>query len=204
MLVTSRSRPHEIWNFRFTIYVRFHFYRHRYIASFICSWNIRRSVIVRCNPFNWYFLIDINTLFHFRIRGKLGSMALLIRSNGYLVAFVVGAYVEYSIVPFIYLGIPILFFAILIYLPNTAPYLIRSGKHEVSFNSKRIKYRTTNQLICNLILSIGSETINKVLQRIHWHNGWRIRCHYHGIRTIGEHCESTNENNGINDFQEIP
>lgn len=70
----------------------------------------------------------------YRIRGKLGSMALLIRSIGYMVAFIIGAYVDYSIVPFIYLGIPILFFTTLLYLPNTPSHLIKIKKYEVSFN----------------------------------------------------------------------
>lgn len=86
------------------------------------------------------FHTHIGNRFHFRIRGKLGSMALLIRSIGYLLAFIVGAYVEYSIVPFIYLGIPILFLAFLLYLPNTAPYLIRTGQYEVRFHWNHMNF----------------------------------------------------------------
>lgn len=61
-------------------------------------------------------------------------MALLIRSIGYTMAFIVGAYVEYSIVPFICLGLPIAFYALLMALPNTPIYLLNHGKFDVSDN----------------------------------------------------------------------
>lgn len=75
---------------------------------------------------------DIFCVF-FRIRGKLGSLALLIRSTGYTIAFAVGAYVDYAVVPFIYLGIPIVFFVLLICLPDTPAQHIRTAKYDVSF-----------------------------------------------------------------------
>lgn len=61
-------------------------------------------------------------------------MAVLARSIGYMIAFIVGAYVEYTVVPFIYIGLPIIFLALFLCLPNTAPYLIRNKKYEVNKN----------------------------------------------------------------------
>lgn len=91
-------------------------------------------------------------------------MALLIRSNGYMIAFIVGAYVDYAIVPFIYMGLPIIFFAFLMILPNTAPYLIRTGLHDVSQMNTKIRiYELTT------LFPLGSEKLDKTLQRIH---GW--------------------------------
>lgn len=115
--------------------------RHSYYSwlksQTIGNWTEAGSLVDGCSV-----LTHINIWFRFSIRGKLGSMALLIRSIGYMVAFIVGAYVEYSVVPFVYLGIPLIFFAILLYLPNTAPYLISSGKYEVSVKLNEVMQPT--------------------------------------------------------------
>lgn len=69
--------------------------------------------------------------FECRIRGALGSMQLLSRSVGYLAAFIVGAIVDYSIFPLIFIGIPVITFILIIFLPNSPQYLIRNGDIEV-------------------------------------------------------------------------
>lgn len=166
MLVTSRFWQNQVWSFRIAVHVRLHFYRHRFVAHFICGWNFRRSVMTNDGHSLFQLLIRLKLTrsIQFRIRGKLGSMALLIRSIGYMVAFIVGAYIEYSIVPFVYLGIPIVFFAFVLYLPNTAPYLMRTGKCEVSFH-----LIWPNIGVCDIIIhfsifrSTGSKRINKIL-----------------------------------------
>lgn len=67
----------------------------------------------------------------YRIRGALGSIQLLSRSFGYLAAFIVGAIVEYSIFPYIFIGVPVITFILVIFLPNSPQYLIRNGDYEV-------------------------------------------------------------------------
>lgn len=83
------------------------------------------------NNFFLWLKIQIYVLLH-RIRGALSSISMLARNTGYMVAFAVGAYVEYVIVPYLYIGLPILFLILFLCLPNTAPFLVRHGKYEVS------------------------------------------------------------------------
>lgn len=84
-----------------------------------------------------FYCIFTKKNYEFRIRGALGSIAPFVRSTAYMVAIIVGTNVEYSIVPFLYIGLPVVFFAIFLCLPNTAPYLIRAGAYEVSFNNRK-------------------------------------------------------------------
>lgn len=66
-----------------------------------------------------------------RIRGALGSIQLLSRSIGYLAAFIAGAIVDYTIFPYIFIGIPIITFILTLFLPSSPQYLIRKGDIEV-------------------------------------------------------------------------
>lgn len=117
--------------------------------------------IVRCRDFRWsvsvvfsfskWILEHVESNFTFillRIRGALSSAPLVVRSIGYMAAFAIGAYVDYSIVPLLYIGLPILFFVLFLCLPNTAPYLVRHGKYEVSkclsFQYSNTKYNVNS------------------------------------------------------------
>lgn len=100
----------------------------------------------------------------YRIRGALGSMATFVRSTGYMTAIIVGSYVEYTTVPFLFIGLPVVFFVVFLFLPNTPPYLIRVGKYEVGVDSLRVSSKYNNH-IC---LSTGSQKIDSLLQGLHW------------------------------------
>lgn len=66
------------------------------------------------------------------IRGALSSSAVLVRSIGYMTALIIGAYVDYAIVPYINIGLPVLFAILFVCLPNTPQFLIRQRKYEAS------------------------------------------------------------------------
>lgn len=56
----------------------------------------------------------------------------MVRVTGALVGVVVATYFEYTTVPLVFMGLPIAFLAIFLWLPNTPTYFIRTGQHEVS------------------------------------------------------------------------
>lgn len=107
----------------------------------------------------------------FRIRGTLGSMSKLVRVTGCLIAFIVATYVDYSKIAFIFMGVPVLFFIIFLWLPNTPAYLMRVGEHEV----RNLRFQLSTNHIYLIIKSkfisfsvsftVGSKKVDSVLQR---------------------------------------
>lgn len=69
--------------------------------------------------------------YDFSIRGKLGSFSHLTRNIGLLSAYIIGAVVEYKIVPCIFIFIPILFAILFSLLPNTPQYHLHKGNPSV-------------------------------------------------------------------------
>lgn len=66
------------------------------------------------------------------IRGRLGSIILFLRHIGILIAFVLGATVEYRHIPYICIIIPFIFAIFFFMLPNTPQYLLHKGQTQVS------------------------------------------------------------------------
>lgn len=64
-------------------------------------------------------------------------MQLFSRSAGFLAAFIVGAFTEYSTIPYVFIGLPCLFIANFALLPNTPKYLVQNGKFAVSLLRSR-------------------------------------------------------------------
>lgn len=76
---------------------------------------------------------------NFSIRGKLGSFSHLSRNIGVLMAYVVGALVQYKLVPCIFVAIPIIFGIWFFFLPNTPQYHLKKGDINVrNFHMKMI------------------------------------------------------------------
>lgn len=69
----------------------------------------------------------------FSIRGCLGSFTPLARNIGVLIAYIVGATVEYEIIPVILIYIPILYMICLFLLPNTPQYYLKNDNVKVSY-----------------------------------------------------------------------
>lgn len=51
---------------------------------------------------------------------------------GILAAFVAGTYLDYALVPKIFIGLPVVFFAAIALLPETPQHYIARNDHEVS------------------------------------------------------------------------
>lgn len=65
------------------------------------------------------------------IRGRLGSLSMLSRNFGCLFMFVIGAYVDYMIVPCIFIFFPIVYLCIFMTMPDTPQHFLKEGKPQV-------------------------------------------------------------------------
>lgn len=70
---------------------------------------------------------------HFSIRGRLGSLTPLARNVGVLIAYVVGATVDYEFIPAIFMYIPIVYMICMYFLPNTPQYHFQCENLKVRF-----------------------------------------------------------------------
>lgn len=68
-----------------------------------------------------------------RIRGLLGSMLVFSANFGIFFAYSAGAYLDYQLVPLIYLIFPAGLLMGFYFLPETPSYLAKSGKYLVIF-----------------------------------------------------------------------
>lgn len=68
---------------------------------------------------------------HGRIRGKLGSFAMLSRNIGMLCCFIVGSSVDYQDIPYAFVLIPIVAGIIFFTLPNTPQFYLQRNQHQV-------------------------------------------------------------------------
>lgn len=66
----------------------------------------------------------------YSVRGTLGSMLILSLNLGILIAYLVGAYLPYNIVPGVLLVFPILFLCGSLFLPDTPRFLMLKGRIE--------------------------------------------------------------------------
>lgn len=77
------------------------------------------------------FLLKINI---FSIRGRLGSVMLFMRNIGILIAYILGATLDFKQIPFICICFPIIFGFTFIWLPNTPLFNLQNGRLEVRSN----------------------------------------------------------------------
>lgn len=66
------------------------------------------------------------------MRGRLGSLTPLARNVGVLIAYIVGATVDYGVIPSILIYIPIVYIVCLYLLPNTPQFYLQRDRFEVS------------------------------------------------------------------------
>lgn len=66
------------------------------------------------------------------IRGRLSVISHLSRNSGILIAYVLGAFLPYKIVPCIFICIPIIFAVLFVRFPNTTQYHLKRGNLQVS------------------------------------------------------------------------
>lgn len=73
---------------------------------------------------------------YYRIRGRLGSLLMLSVTIGILFGFISGTYLTYYLVPKIFLPLPLVFFALFIFFPETPQYFIQRKSFEVMYTHR--------------------------------------------------------------------
>lgn len=68
----------------------------------------------------------------YSLRGRLGSFTPLARNIGVLLAYTIGATIQYHIIPIIFIVIPIVYMILLSVLPNTPQYHIQNKNLQVN------------------------------------------------------------------------
>lgn len=107
--------------------------------------------------------------FYFSIRGRLCGISAFFRNIGLLIGYILGSYVDYRYIPWIYITFPVIFFLIFVLIPNTPQYYIQKEQYQVSefsdiTNSFLILHLSSNDL--------GSQAGIDILQRIQRHTKW--------------------------------
>lgn len=105
-------------------------YYHILIARFIGGWaggGVRSSI-----------MLYISEVANDDIRGRLGSATLFIRNVGTLIGYILGACVDYQIVPCISISVPITFIIIFVMIPDTPRYYLHKGQNQVNKSVQQI------------------------------------------------------------------
>lgn len=113
--------------------------------------------------------IDLKYCFFFyRIRGMLFSIALFMRNVGVLIAYALGASVDYQYIPCICAIIPIVFIAIFTFLPNTPRYYLQKGQIQVEMIKFKILGLYKLLMLYTIMNILESQSCNQILQRLQW------------------------------------
>lgn len=111
-------------------------------------------------------LIEPKSLFVFlhcySVRGKLSSIVQMSRYMGVLLAYVVGAYIEYIYVPIIFVFIPTIYALIFVFLPNTPQCYLRKNQIQVSISHIKSMCALCNKFLINIFMG----NFNR-MQRMH-------------------------------------
>ncbi|EDW85307.1 uncharacterized protein Dwil_GK18460 [Drosophila willistoni] len=91
-----------------------------YAARFLCGFTGGAGYVV--------VPIFISEVADSRIRGSLTSMVMLSVNLGILAGYILSTYLDYHIVPFLAIGLPIAYFVANLMLPETAPYLLKRSQ----------------------------------------------------------------------------
>lgn len=63
-----------------------------------------------------------------RIRGTLGAFMMIILNAGILFGYILGNYLKFTVLPYVVIGIVILFFAVFLNFPETPQYLLLKNR----------------------------------------------------------------------------
>lgn len=70
---------------------------------------------------------NLSPFWNFSVRGRLSSIPLVMRNTGVLIAYVLGATIDYFTIPLICVIIPIVFVINFTFLPNTPRFHLGHG-----------------------------------------------------------------------------
>lgn len=74
---------------------------------------------------------NVINIHFFSIRGRLGSLQLFVRNIGILLAYILGATIDYKYIPSMCVVIPIIFAIAFAILPNTPQFYLQREKTQV-------------------------------------------------------------------------
>lgn len=92
-------------------------------------------------------LILIQHVFFVSIRGTLGSLMMVSANLGILLAFAVGHYLPYAIVPKVFICLPIVFLLSLFMFPETPHYFMRTNREHVSAGGSSLFFPISSPFI---------------------------------------------------------
>lgn len=105
-----------------------------YTGAIVYWWNNRRRVRLHSN-----FRRKknrIHRLLNFRFTPKFGAILLLSTNIGYFISFTAGLLLPYKVVPMVFVGFPIVFLILMLFLPESPVFLMMNEKMEVTKISK--------------------------------------------------------------------
>jgi MFS family permease len=76
------------------------------------------------------YLVEIATI---KTRGFLGSLMIFFLNVGIVAMYVMGAYISYNVVLIIMLAQPIVFFVLMLRMPETPVFLAKNNRYQVGF-----------------------------------------------------------------------
>lgn len=78
---------------------------------------------------NFSFKSKINNLFSiYRVRGTLGSFIVLFCNLGILLGFILGAYCDYNMTPYVFISAIVLFVLLFFFFPESPSFLIKQNR----------------------------------------------------------------------------
>lgn len=125
------------------------------------------------NSFN-FWLIYIYVYFSFQsIRGRLSSIIQLSRNTGILIAYIVGAVVDYELIPCIFVLFPLLYIICFAFLPNTPQhYLLKNRIQVMQVHVSRQNKRTKIEFFHKILMidrwlhALGGARLVEILQKL--------------------------------------
>lgn len=78
-----------------------------------------------------YFFLNLSNCLFSSVRGRLGSLLMQFANAGFLIAFLAGYYLNYHTIPYIGIGVALVFMLAFSFFPETPSYLLRNQKDGV-------------------------------------------------------------------------
>lgn len=122
----SRIKHTDFFDYQVVVYKRVLFYIFRKLLTM-------SECFVKLTTYST-LSYAIHLLFESSIRGRLGGVTLVMRNFGILIAYVLGATIDYFQIPIVCVTVPIIFMILFVMLPSTPQYFLRKKEWKVSID----------------------------------------------------------------------
>lgn len=75
-----------------------------------------------------------------QVRGSTGSLGMVIQSVGFLVVYIMGAYLDYYTIIYVLMAVPLIHILLSFFLPESPSFFVKVGKFEVSFRAALVVF----------------------------------------------------------------